>query len=231
MTRACRFFEPVGIFWEDLYFNFGPIPRCPQRPDTPPVVVVEAKACIDHEASLGTAADKREPAMGGRGLASGSPQPCGVSPRRSPDGLQEHRECSRPSDMASIENAAADRSQPTTQPPPVNQIPQPSPITVKEPPKTLPPKATQAQEPPASAQARPPRQVRDLHPNLQAMLRERYAPIPLPMWTTPPEGSEGASPDKQKEHGPMRFSISLPPNQGSPFGSGGGACSNLSALD
>ena len=229
MCDACLSFlrARVDFFWEDLYFNFGPIPRCPQRPDTPPVVVVEAKACIDHEASLGTAADKREPAMGGRGLASGSPQPCGVSPRRSPDGLQEHREGSRPSDMASIENAAADRSQPTTQPPPVNQVPQPSPITVKEPPKTLPPKATQAQEPPA----RSPRHVSELHPNLQAMLRDSYPPIPLPMWTTSPEGSAGASPDEQKEPGPMRFSISLRPTQGSPFGSGGGACSNLSALD
>ena len=50
-------------------------------------------------------------------------------------------------------------------------------------------------------------QVRDRHPNLQAMLSERYAPIPLPMTaevTTPPEGSEGASQDNQKEHGPLQ---------------------------
>ena len=85
MIHACLSFlhDRCRFFLEDLYFNVGPIPRCPQRPDTPPVVVV--KACIDLEASLRTAADKQEPAMGGRGLASGSPQPCGVSPRRSPE--------------------------------------------------------------------------------------------------------------------------------------------------
>ena len=69
MFHACLSFlhDRWRFFLEDLYFNFGPIPRCPQRPDSPPVVVPEAASCIDLDAFLATAVDVQAPALGGRG--------------------------------------------------------------------------------------------------------------------------------------------------------------------